>query len=59
VPGATRYEAKRNDTGASVYSGTATEFIMDTAFIPAIPEYYHFSVRACNAAGCSAWAVGS
>lgn len=58
VSGATRYEAKRNDTGANVYSGTATTFIMDTAFIPEMPEYYSFSVRACNAVGCSGWAVG-
>jgi len=59
VTGATRYEVIRNDTGASVYSGTDTTFIIGTAFIPAVPLYYHFSVRACNAAGCSDWAVGS
>lgn len=59
VAGATRYEVIRNDTGASVYSGTATTFIIGTATIPAVPLYYHFSVRACNAAGCSGWAVGS
>jgi YD repeat-containing protein len=59
VSGATRYEAKRNDTGASVYSGVATTFIMDTAFIPQMPEYYSFSVRACNAAACSGWTVGN
>ena len=58
VSGATRYEAIRNDTGASVYSGTATSFVIGTAKIPALPPYYAFSVRACNAAGCSAWAVG-
>jgi hypothetical protein len=58
VSGATRYEAKRNDTGASVYSGTGTSFIMGTAVIPNAPTYYQFSVRACNAAACSGWAVG-
>ncbi|WP_049622456.1 hypothetical protein [Frateuria defendens] len=58
VSGATRYEAIRNDTGASVYNGTGTSFIMGTAFIPATPLYYNFSVRACNAVGCSGWAVG-
>jgi YD repeat-containing protein len=58
VSGATRYEAIRNDTGASVYSGTATSFVIGTAKIPALPPYYAFSVRACNAVGCSAWAVG-
>jgi hypothetical protein len=57
VSGATRYEAKRNDTGASVYSGTGTSFIMDTAFIPDVPTYYQFSVRACNTT-CSGWTVG-
>jgi hypothetical protein len=58
VSGATRYEAIRNDTGASVYSGTATNFIIGSAFLPDMPEYYQFSVRACNAVGCSAWAIG-
>jgi hypothetical protein len=59
VSGATRYEAVRNDTGASVYTGTATSFIIGTARVPNLPPYYPFSVRACNANGCSGWAVGS
>jgi hypothetical protein len=59
VSGATRYEAVRNDTGASVYTGTATSFIIGTARVPNLPPYYQFSVRACNANGCSGWAVGS
>ncbi|HEY9132887.1 MAG TPA: hypothetical protein VIM98_14135 [Dyella sp.] len=58
VSGATYYEAKRNDTGASVYSGAATTFVIGTATIPNVPLYYQFSVRACNAVGCSAWAIG-
>ena len=58
VSGATRYEAIRNDNGTSVYSGTATNFIIGSAFLPDVPEYYQFSVRACNAVGCSAWAIG-
>lgn len=59
VTGITRYDVKRNDTGATVYSGTSTSFTLSGAFVPDIPPYFTFSVRACNANGCSAWAVGS
>ena len=58
VADATYYEAKRNDTGASVYSGTNTAYVIKTGLIPQLPDYYGFSVRACNDAGCSNWAVG-
>jgi len=58
VSGATYYEAKRNDSGAQVYSGTDTRFVIGKASPDVGPPYYSFSVRACNAGGCSGWAVG-
>jgi hypothetical protein len=59
VTGATSYQAIRNDTGASVYNSTGTQFTEGSAFIPNMPLYYPFSVKACNANGCSGWAVGN
>jgi hypothetical protein len=58
VAGATRYEVRREDTGAGLYSGLATSFIIVEMEMPIDPdEVYSVQVRACNAAGCSAWSL--
>ena len=57
VASATSYEARRTDTGASVYSGSATSFIVVEGPTPIDPDaIYDVQVRACNASGCSGWA---
>jgi YD repeat-containing protein len=62
VPGATRYEGRRLDTGAAVWSGTATTFGICVGPSDGLcgrgdrSAYFNPSVRACNATGCSAWA---
>jgi YD repeat-containing protein len=57
VTGATSYQAERTDTGAQVYSGTATSFTIGSGSPDDGPPYY-FQVRACNANGCSGWVAG-
>ena len=56
VSGATSYEARRTDTGANVYGGAVTSFIIVEGPTPVDPDaVYGFQVRACNAVGCSGW----
>jgi YD repeat-containing protein len=57
--GATSYQAKRNDTGASTYNGSNTSYMIAHLLVGGIPPYQSFSVRACNAVGCSSWVVGN
>lgn len=52
---ATRYEVQRIQTGATVYSGTALTYQLESGLDP-YDLQYSYQVRACNAAGCSAWA---
>ncbi|NMW23739.1 hypothetical protein HFP05_04815, partial [Rhodanobacter denitrificans] len=51
---ATYYEILRVETGITVYSGTATSYRLEYGFSPYL-EQYSYKLRACNAAGCSAW----
>jgi len=50
---ATRYEVQRAD-GANVYSGTALSTKLEYGPSP-YDMQYNYQLRACNAAGCSAW----
>jgi hypothetical protein len=52
---ATRYEVQRIQTGATVYSGTALTYRVESGLDP-YDMQYSYQVRACNAMGCSAWA---
>lgn len=52
---ATRYEVQRIQTGATVYSGTALTYQLESGLDP-YDLQYSYQLRACNAAGCSAWA---
>jgi hypothetical protein len=55
VPGATSYQAENRQTGAIIYSGTATQFVW-AAGPPSKPLVTPpTDVRACNASGCSDW----
>lgn len=56
VSTATRYEVLRVQTGATVYSGTATSYRLEYGFSP-YELQYSYNLRACNTSGCSAWAV--
>jgi hypothetical protein len=51
---ATRYEILRVQTGATVYSGTATSYRLEYGFSP-YELQYSYNLRACNTSGCSAW----
>ena len=51
---ATRYEVQNIQTGASVYSGTALTYKVESGLDP-YDMQYSYQVRACNASGCSAW----
>lgn len=50
---ATRYEVQRTD-GTGVYSGTALSVTLEYGPSP-YDMQYNYQLRACNAAGCSAW----
>lgn len=50
---ATRYEVQRTD-GTGVYSGTALSVTLESGPSP-YDMQYNYQLRACNAAGCSAW----
>lgn len=54
VSTATRYEVLRVQTGATVYSGTATSYRLEYGFFP-YELKYSYNLRACNTSGCSAW----
>jgi len=57
---ATRYEVKLDSTSsATVYSGTATSYFIGSAWYPDTPPSHYAYVRACYAAGCSAWVGAS
>lgn len=58
VAGATRYEVIRDD-GLNLYSGPDTSTFISTSFLPETAQRHGYKVRACNAVGCSAWAVKS
>ncbi|MEZ2416348.1 hypothetical protein [Luteibacter sp. RCC_6_2] len=58
VSGATRYEAIRSDTHASVYSGTGLTFVL-VSQSEQLPLNYDALVRACNDTGCSAYVPAS
>lgn len=61
VSTATSYQAENTKTGATVYSGTATTFLLwyETHVGANPPVFsvpiYPSAVRACNSSGCSAW----
>jgi len=55
VPLATYYELARSDTQAVVYSGTALTAVLASNVSQNDPIDYNGIVRACDAAGCSAW----
>ncbi len=57
VSAATSYNVRRVDTGVTVYTGSATSFVMYQGPQPLdYDQWYDVQVRACNAAGCSGWA---
>lgn len=59
VPGATWYEMVRSDTMQQLYSGTALSAVLASNVRLQDGISYTGMVRACNASGCSAWAVAS
>jgi hypothetical protein len=59
VAGATRYEMQRRDTSELIYSGTLLNYLIAGGPTGFRPPYTIVNVRACNAAGCSAWVAST
>jgi len=51
--GATRYEVKRTDSGAVLYSGTDMSMLAQSGDFPL--DLLSYAVRSCNAYACSTW----